>query len=470
MVRPMSRGFRSLPLPPALLEVVEELGFSALTPIQAASIPVLLAGTDLIGQSQTGSGKTAAFALPILARLALGSPVLSALVLCPTRELSAQVARAFRQLGRRMPGLQVRVLGGGEPIRAQQSALARGVHVAVGTPGRILDHLRRGNLHLDRVETVVLDEADRMLEMGFEQDMQTLLAALPRSRQTAFFSATFPPSIEEMSRRFQRAPERVQITSAAQDVPAVRQLLVAAEPADKQAQLCRVLAAIPHESALVFANLKASVAELARVLSRRGVSVSALHGDLEQAERDRVLAKFRNGSTRVLVATDVAARGLDVDHLDLVVNFDLPVQRETYVHRIGRTGRAGKPGLAISLAGARDARRVQELASAASAKLEPLDLSPESESVASAPAALQRDAKMDTLRIGGGRKQKVRPGDILGALTGEAGGLEGEDIGKIEIHEHFSYVAVSRRVSRRAQQSLSTGRIKGRRFVACLLK
>ena len=470
----MDPVLRSLPLPAPLSQALDELGFSTLTPIQAASLPPLLEGRDLIGQSRTGSGKTLAFALPVLARLRLSPRALQALVLCPTRELSAQVARELRRIGRHLPGLQVLVLAGGAPLRPQASALERGTHVVVGTPGRVLDHLRRDTLRLDDVATVVLDEADRMLDMGFADDMDAILDALPERRQTVLFSATFPPTMEAMSRRFQRNPARVSMEDAPSEVPAIRQcLLLVSDPADKPKALRRVLAEHPHESALVFANQKATVAELDAAMRGAGVSVASLHGDLEQYERDLVLAKFRNASTRVLIATDVAARGLDVDHLDLVINYDLPVQPDIYVHRIGRTGRAGKVGVAVSLASAREKPKVQAIEArtgtrlerlGAPAQVEPTD-APEPEA-----SPLARDARMDTLRIAGGRKQKMRPGDILGALTGEAGGLRGEDIGKIEIHENFSYVAVAKEVARAAQKSLSSGRIKGKRFVVVLVK
>jgi len=479
----MDVQFRSLPLSSGLLEVVAALGYTQLTPIQAASIPVLLEGRDLVGQSRTGSGKTAAFALPILQRLSLETRALKALVLCPTRELSAQVARELRKLGRNLPGLQVLVLAGGEPLRPQASALEKGVHVAVGTPGRLLDHLDRGTLDLRRTETVVLDEADRMLDMGFADDMERILEALPRSRQTVFFSATFPSTIEALSNKYQRDPVRVTIeTPQGVEGEASRQLLIKVEPEAKLRALRWALQRHPHEAALIFANLKTTVAELEKALANAGTSVASLHGDLEQYERDLVMAKFRNGSTRVLVATDVAARGIDVENLDLVINYDLPPQPEVYVHRIGRTGRAGKVGLALSFASERDKPKVKNIEAHTKTKLErtamdaldrrePNEAEDDEGAPASAPAIdLERTAKMDTLRIGGGRKQKVRPGDILGALTGEAGGLQGSDIGKIEIHDNFSYVAVSKQVSRHAQQSLSNGRIKGRKFVVSLIK
>lgn len=454
-----TESFSELPLSEALLAVVAELGFTKLTPVQAQAIPVLLEGKDLVGQSRTGSGKTAAFALPILQRVDLKVREIQALVLCPTRELSAQVAREIRRLGRRHPGLSVLVLAGGEPLGRQRGALEKGVHIAVGTPGRVLDHLRRRSIKVHRVGTVVLDEADRMLDMGFSEDMEAILRALPPSRQTVFFSATYPDTIAELCQKHQKDPAFVRVESEPEQAPEIRQLLVTAEPEQKLGALRWALSAHPHESALVFANLKATVADVAQTLSESGVSADSLHGDLEQWDRDRVLAKFRNGSTRVLVATDVAARGIDIESLDLVVNYDLPSQPEIYVHRIGRTGRAGRLGVAVSIRTSRETYKIDAIEALTGQHLIPTERAADTTR-----APLQRDAKMATLRISGGRKEKVRPGDILGALTGEAGGLDANDVGKIEIHDHFSYVAVSRHISREAQRSLSEGRIKGRRF------
>jgi len=469
--RPMTTDFSSLGLLPDLLTVVAELGFNKLTPIQAESIPLLLAGKDLIGQSKTGSGKTAAFALPMLHKLNMQSRELKGLVLCPTRELSAQVAREMRKLGRRHRGLQVLVLAGGEPLRPQASALERGAHLAVGTPGRILDHLRRGILDLRSVETIVLDEADRMLDMGFQEDMEEILRAAPAPRQTVFFSATFPRSIEAMSHAYQTEAVRITIEDESEAQPDIRQLVVRAEAEDKLRTLRWVLAHHPHESALIFCNFKASVAELEKTLSKAGMSVASLHGDLEQYDRDQVMAKFRNASTRILVATDVAARGIDVQNLDLVINYDLPSQPEIYVHRIGRTGRAGKAGLSVSLSTAREQSKVEAIQEITGIPMERISMSAAGEQPEVAPLAqvLSREAKMETIQISGGRKEKVRPGDILGALTGEAGGLQATDIGKIEIHDHFSYVAVAKSVSQAAVESLCEGRIKGRKFRARLV-
>jgi ATP-independent RNA helicase DbpA len=463
----MSVEFASLPLLPALLSVVKELGFEALTPIQERSIPALLEGKDLIGQSKTGSGKTVAFALPLLQRLDLSRRELQGLVLCPTRELAAQVARELRKLGRNLSGLVVASLAGGQEVREQARTLEHGVHLAVGTPGRLLDHLRRRNLKVHRVATVVLDEADRMLDMGFGDDVTKLLKALPTPRQTVFFSATFPPGIGELCSKHQREPLHVSVADASDVAPTTKELVVHAAAERKLEALRFILGHYPHDSALVFANLKQTVAELGRALGASGASVASLHGDLEQRDRDRELAKFRNGSTRVLVATDVAARGIDLEKLDLVVNFELPTQPEIYVHRVGRTGRAGQVGLAVSICVQAEQPRLEAIELYTGSALIPVELG--SKPMSPALGAAQLTAKMDTLRLSGGRKDKLRPGDILGALTGEAGGLAGSDVGKIEIHDRFSYVAVARAASRQAIASLSRGRIKGKRFKAELL-
>ncbi len=463
----MSSGFATLALSAELQAVVAELGYEALTPIQAQGIPVLLEGKDLVGQSKTGSGKTAAFALPILQMLNLEDRALQAVVLCPTRELCGQVAREFRKLGRRHKGLAVITVCGGEPGRPQSEALQRGVHIVVGTPGRMLDHLGRGTLQLGGVRALVLDEADRMLDMGFEEDMETILGQMPSARQTALFSATFPRSIVAMSDRYQRDPVRVTITDPAEDDGQIQQAVVIVEAAHKFEALASVLASHPHESALIFCNLKASVRELARRLTEVGVATEALHGDLEQFQRDRVMAMFRNQSVRVLVATDVAARGIDVADLELVVNFDLPHAPEVYVHRIGRTGRAGAYGISVSLVTPGEKRRLRDVEEHLGASIERLELG--SESREAVMGRLARAAKMAMLQISGGRKDKVRPGDILGALTGEAGGLDASEVGKIEIHDRLSYVAVDAGRSQHAMRSINEGKIKGRRFRATVI-
>jgi ATP-independent RNA helicase DbpA len=451
----MASNFSELPLSAPILQVLQELGFTTPTPIQAESLPILLAGKDLIGQSKTGSGKTLAFALPILEKIDLQSPGPQGLVLSPTRELADQVAREIRRFGRKLPSLRITSLVGGQPFGPQAGALRHGSHIVVGTPGRVLDHLRRQTLTLNHLSVLVLDEADRMLDMGFEEDMGEILNLTPEERQTVLFSATFPDSIEGISRRYQRKPARVTVTT--EEKKQIQELAYRVNEGEKTDGAIACLREHSPETAIVFCNLKATVAELAENLERAGFSVAALHGDLDQTDRDRVMAKFRNRSTRVLVATDVAARGIDVSDLDLVINYDLP-KPDVYTHRIGRTGRAGKSGLAASLVTPGEKYKTK-LLEENGARFEWRD-PPESEE-AELPAA---EAAMTTLYIGGGRKDKVRPGDILGALTGEAGGLLGKDVGKIEIHDRFAYVAVSTGIAQTAVERLRNGKIKGRKF------
>ncbi|MCX6131421.1 MAG: ATP-dependent RNA helicase DbpA [Proteobacteria bacterium] len=463
--------FSSLGLAPALLEVIAELGFTQMTPIQAQSIPILLEGHDLVGQSKTGSGKTAAFGLPILQNLRITKRQLQALILCPTRELCAQVTREIRRLGRRFPGLSVISLAGGESVRPQITSMENGVHIAVGTPGRLLDHIKRETLDLSQLRCVVLDEADRMLDMGFRDDMEAILGEAPKNRQTVFFSATFPRSIEAMSEAFQRQPKLVSIQEAEHDTAKIEQVVYECSPEQKLQNLQGILQLHQPEAAIVFCNHKITVTELTAALSQAGASAAGLHGDLEQLDRDRVMAKLRNRSIRVLVATDVAARGIDVAGLDLVINYDLPLKPDTYVHRIGRTGRAGKTGLAISLASPRESRKLQiiEEFTGESFTRDRLEIRTQPTHKAKA-IDLYQAAEMVTLSIGGGRKDKLRPGDILGALTGEAGGLKSEDIGKIEIHDRLAYVALNKSIAKHALECLREGRIKGRKFAIEWLK
>ncbi len=465
ILKPTQLNFNSLNLSKALTEVVQELGFTAMTPIQAQSIPSLLEGKDLIGQSKTGSGKTAAFSLPILNRLDLSQRHIQALILCPTRELCTQVAREIRRLGRKQPGLQILIISGGQPIYPQLTALEKGVHIVVGTPGRVLDHLRRKSIELGGAKTLVLDEADRMLDMGFQEDMEQILDAIPKSRQTVFFSATYPKTIDSMSRKYQKNPVRVTMEDTEAQPVNIRQMYYLAEPEVKLNGLVWLIQQNQPESAIIFCNLKATVIELGRAFSQLGISTGALHGDLEQAERDRVMAKFRNKSTRILVATDVAARGIDVENLDAVFNYDLPLQADIYVHRIGRTGRAGKKGLAISLVTARQKSKIPAIEAYTGIQIQEKTLAQVSQlNLSEFKSCINQTAAMATLYVGGGRKDKMRPGDLLGALTGEAGGFKGNDIGKIEIHDRFSYVAISKSLAPIALQRLRDGLIKGRKF------
>ncbi len=462
--------FEALPLSPATLRVVSELGFTRMTDVQAQTIPLLLNGRDVIAQSKTGSGKTLAFALPLLEKIEIGGrPRVQALVLCPTRELSTQVAREIRRVGRGRPGLQVLVLSGGTPIYPQSDALAKGVHVVVGTPGRVIDHLERQSLDLRGIRFAVLDEADRMLDMGFEADMENILSQTPLVRQTALFSATFPPSIEEISKRYQRSPARVTVADDPKSAAKIRQVSLAVEPEHKPQAITWAVGHYPAGSAIIFCNLKATVAEVVRTLSQTGRRIGAIHGDLEQRERDEVMAKFRNRTIPILVATDVAARGIDVADLDVVYNYDLPSTPEVYVHRIGRTGRAGHEGLAISFYTSKQANRLENIEDHIQTRLEKAkapdftDLPVRAFAVGELARPASALPEMETLYLYAGRKDKMRPGDILGALTGDAGGLNASDIGKIEIHDRFAYVAVAKSIAKLAVSRLSEGRIKGRK-------
>ena len=341
--------FSSLALSEKILKVVEELGYKTMTPIQEKSMPTLLEGRDVIGQSKTGSGKTAAFAIPILQKIDVAERQLQALIICPTRELSQQVTVEIRKLARKFEGLQVLLLAGGQPARPQIESLEMGVHIAVGTSGRILDLLDRRALDLRGLKTLVMDEADKLLEMGFEEEISSIMECLPQKRQTVFFSATFPSGIQSLSQRYQKTPVHICIEDEAQVKPLIEEIAYEIGTEEKPQMLMRVLQQHPSKSILVFCNQKATVDELVQVILDSDVSCAALHGNLEQRDRDLVMAMFRNGSYRILIATDVAARGIDIDHLDLVINYDFPQGVDVYTHRIGRTGRAGRKGVAVTL-------------------------------------------------------------------------------------------------------------------------
>jgi ATP-independent RNA helicase DbpA len=446
-----------LALPPAQLSNLESLGYLEMTEIQAAALPPALAGLDLMGQAKTGSGKTAAFGLPLLDRLQPQDFAAQALVLCPTRELASQVAGEIRRLARFQSNIKVVTLCGGQAIGPQLASLEHGAHVVVGTPGRIKDHLLKGNLLLARVRTLVLDEADRMLDMGFIEDIETIIYATPASRQTLMYSATIPDDIRALSGRFQRAAQHISVESLHDEQRIAQRFFIC----DKQAlpaSLVRLLAHFQPSAAAVFCNTKQAVREVCAHLQLSGVAALALHGDLEQRDRDQVLIQFRHCSCSVLVATDVAARGLDIDELPAVVNYELPPSAEVYVHRIGRTGRAGNEGLALSLFADSQRHRMQSIGDYQQRELEfeSIDELPNVGGGMPLPPFV-------TLCIAGGRKDKVRPGDILGALTGEAG-IEGAAVGKITVTEYASYVGVARALADRALGRLLNGKIKGRKF------
>lgn len=356
-------GFAALGLCRELLHVLNDLGYEEPTPIQTEAIPLLINGADLLGQAATGTGKTAAFALPILQALGRGAPAVpTALVLVPTRELAVQVSEAMFKYGREL-GVKVLPVFGGQPIGRQLQELHRGVHIVVATPGRAIDHISRGSLALDKITTVVLDEADEMLDMGFTEDIESILEATPSERQTVLFSATMPRRIEHIAKRHQRHPVRIEIGKAdtADGEPLVRQTVYFVQRAHKASALGRVLDIEGPEAAIVFCRTRHEVDELTATMNGRGYRAEALHGGMDQPQRDRVMRRLRDGSAELLVATDVAARGLDIDQLTHVVNYDVPSAAESYVHRIGRVGRAGREGVAITLAEPRERRLVSNI-------------------------------------------------------------------------------------------------------------
>ena len=453
-----STDFSALALSPATLANLQQLGYTQMTPIQAASLPPALLGKDLIAQASTGSGKTAAFALALLAKLNPRRFAVQALVLCPTRELADQVAQQLRRLAVGLPNLKVLTLCGGLPLEPQIRSLeAHDPHVVVGTPGRIQELLRKKVLHLGSVRTLVLDEADRMLDMGFEEPIREITGKTPKDRQSLLFSATFTDAIRDIARNTLRDPLEVTV-DAPQEQAVIEQRFVRVEPERKQTALAGLLAQRGVESCVVFCNMRKDVDEVAGSLQHFGFSALALHGDMEQRDRDEVLVRFANRSCNVLVASDVAARGLDIEDLALVVNYDMPSDADTYVHRIGRTGRAGREGMAISLCTPRELPRAAVIEERLGAPLL------WDRNVPSAPKAnTAPPATMTTLRIDAGKTDKLRPGDVLGALTGEAG-LSASAIGKINVFATRTYVAVARDKAGAALARLNAGRIKGRSF------
>jgi ATP-independent RNA helicase DbpA len=448
--------FARLPLSPAALANLQALGYERMTPIQAASLPLSLAGRDLIAQARTGSGKTAAFTLPLLANLNPRRFAVQALVLCPTRELADQVAGEVRRLARAEDNIKVLTLCGGSPVQPQLVSLSHGAHIVVGTPGRVLDHLDRASLALDALATLVLDEADRMLDMGFADEIKQVLKHCPAQRQTLMFSATYPEGVQALATRFMRQPQTVTIkeTHAPEQI---RQLFIEVTETQRLHAVSLLLKHHRPVSTLAFCNTKQQCRDLVAVLQAQGISALELHGDLDQRDRDQVLVRFANRSCSVLVATDVAARGLDIAQLEAVINVDISPEVEVHTHRVGRTGRAGESGLAVSLASMDEMGRVGNIEHAQGRAFEWLPLAA-LQAAEDAPPPLP---PMVTLQILGGRKEKIRAGDVLGALTKDLG-LDGAQIGKISINEFSTYVAVAREIAPQALRGLSAGKVKGR--------
>ena len=514
--------FEELDICNEIRRAVQYMGFEEATPIQTKAIPVILEGKDIIGQAQTGTGKTAAFGIPLLQKIDPKNKKLQAVVLCPTRELAIQVAEEIRNLAKYMHGIKILPIYGGQDIVKQIRSLKSGTQLIIGTPGRVMDHMRRRTIKMDEVHTVVLDEADEMLNMGFREDIETILEGVPEDRQTVLFSATMPKAILEITKKFQKNAELIKVTKKELTVPNIEQFYYEVKPKNKEEVLARLLDIYSPKLSVVFCNTKKQVDLLVTALLGRGYFAAGLHGDMKQVQRDRVMQGFRSGKTDILVATDVAARGIDVDEVEAVFNYDLPQDEEYYVHRIGRTGRAGRIGRSFSFVSGREvyklkdiqrycktkiyAQKVPSLNDVANTKmdnvLEEIDHMIEKEDLTMMLEAIenkvnnydytamdmaaaflkmcmgvtdetQDEDEMDfgdtgaeepgmvRLFINIGKKQKARPGDILGALAGESG-MPGKLIGTIDMFDKYTFVEVPREYARDVLKAMKNAKIKGK--------
>ena len=454
-------SFASLALSPALLTNLDSLGYHTMTPVQAESLPPMLAGRDVLAQAKTGSGKTAAFGLALLEGLRLGAFAVQGLVLCPTRELADQVAEELRRLARGLPNVKVLTLCGGAAFGPQLASLEHGAHIVVGTPGRIDEHLRRGSLTLGSLTTLVLDEADRMLDMGFQVTIDDIIAETPPDRQTLLFSATFPDEqtnggLATMTRGVMHEPVTVKVAEVHDAATIEQHFFEVANEDARFAALKQLLLVYRPATSVVFCNTKRETQAVADQLTQAGFSAVALNGDLEQKDRDRRLVLFANQSASILVATDVAARGLDIAQLDAVFNYQIARELDVHVHRVGRTGRAGASGIACTLVTPKEQYRLERLEGLLE---QPLSTEPLPKPHNTAPF----EPPMATLQLAGGKKDKLRPGDILGALTAD-GGLSGDQVGKIKVLARSAYVAVASNAIDKAQAKLEHDKIKGRAF------
>ncbi|MGL1893134.1 MAG: ATP-dependent RNA helicase DbpA [Spirochaetaceae bacterium] len=454
-------SFDSLSLNADMRKNLTDLKYLTMTEIQEKSIPLILDGEDIIAQAKTGSGKTAAFGIGLLHKLDVKRFRIQALVLCPTRELAEQVTAELRRLARFKHNIKLLCLTGGMPMRKQEHSLSHHAHIVVGTPGRILKLLQRETLLLDDVNTLVLDEADRMLDMGFIDEVEDIFRYAPKNTQKLCFSATFPDEIKKFSKSFLYKPVEVSVESI-HDETIIKQHFFNTTKKDKLGNTLLLLKKFRPESVIVFCNTKDSCRRVVAELNKNDVHSLALHGDLEQKDRTEVLIRFSNGSSRVLVATDVAARGLDIDDLGAIINFELPFETETYIHRIGRTGRAGKEGLALSLLAPGEDFRLNEINN-----LMKLDFKPEDIDITKIEDCKLLDPEMVTISINGGRKNKISPGDLLGVLTAN-NGISGSDVGKIDRLDYLTFVAIKREVSEKAFKIIESEPIKGSRYRALI--
>lgn len=519
--------FEEMNISNEILRAVLDMGFEEATPIQSQAIPVVLEGKDIIGQSQTGTGKTAAFGIPCLERIDPEDRRLQALILCPTRELAIQVSEEFRKLLKYKDNIRVLPIYGGQPIDRQITALKKGAQVVIGTPGRVMDHMRRRTIKAETVQMMILDEADEMLDMGFREDIETILVKIPEDHQTLLFSATLSPEILDITKRFQRDPEFIKIVRKELTVPNIEQYYFDVKEKSKLDALCRIMDVYDPNLAMVFCNTKKRVDDLVEMLQGRGYFAEGLHGDLKQAQRDKVMQKFRNGTIEVLVATDVAARGLDIDDIDIVFNYDVPQDEEYYVHRIGRTGRAGKSGKAFTFCVGKEIYKLRDIMRYTKTKIQQQKLPTLSDveelktrfflekirgiideghltkyinlvdrlmeedytSIDIAAALLKNhladaiaddiDAiedinfngtefyggegeKMVRLFINGGKKNKIRAKDIVGAIANEAG-VPGKTLGAIDLFDDYTFVDVPSEFVRDVLHGMKNAKIKGKK-------
>ena len=452
-----SNLFSTLSLRDELLQSISTLNYKIMTDIQIQALPPLLKNRDILAQARTGSGKTAVFAIGLLNKLNIQSYFTQAIVVCPTRELSNQVAIEIRKLASTIANTRVVTLCGGKPMGPQLASLKRDPHIVVGTPGRIIKHLEIGTLKLNRIETLVLDEADRMLDMGFYDDILNIINVTPLSRQTLLFSATYPEKIKQVSDRVQIKPKDIRIESS-HDIPEINQIFFEVDKSHRIKMVYKLISHYELESILIFCNTKLLCQQLVTDLKPFNINALALHGDLEQFERDQILTQFSSKACTVLIATDVAARGIDVTDLSAVINFELSFDPELHIHRIGRTGRAGAKGLALSLFSNNERQRVEAIEEYQGKKININDSDSLSNSL-----NFQLYPPMVLLFINGGKKEKLRAGDLLGALTANDE-INAKQVGKITLFEKFSYVAIDRKVGKLALHNLNNNNIKGRKF------
>ena len=452
-----SNLFSTLSLRDELFQSISTLNYKIMTDIQMQALPPLLKNRDILAQARTGSGKTAVFAIGLLNKLNIQSYFTQAIVVCPTRELSNQVAIEVRKLASTIANTRVVILCGGKPMGPQLASLKRDPHIVVGTPGRILKHLEIRTLKLNRIETLVLDEADRMLDMGFYDDILNIINVTPISRQTLLFSATYPEKIKEVSDRVQIKPKDIRIESS-HDIPEINQIFFEVDKSHRIKMVYKLISHYELESILIFCNTKLLCQQLVTDLKLYNINALALHGDLEQFERDQILTQFSSKACSVLIATDVAARGIDVTDLSAVINYELSFDPELHVHRIGRTGRAGAKGLALSLFSNNERQRLETIEEYQGKKINIKDTDSLSNS-----KNFKLYPPMALLFINGGKKEKLRAGDLLGALTANDG-ITAKQVGKITLFDKFSYVAIDHKVAKLALTTLNNNTTKGRKF------